>query len=122
MVAERLPAMWGSETLTTVVSSTSINVLSITAMAMIHGFIAGGFCRSSLTIDSLLPDWIDARMHSKCQSPNCARGYTCHINNRAIAVFRTFFTVSHRAREIIDFRDNRRRLGKTTSSDSVRMQ
>ena len=31
--------MWGSETLTTVVSSTSINVLSITAIAMIHGFI-----------------------------------------------------------------------------------
>jgi hypothetical protein len=31
--------MCGSETLTTVVSSTSMNVLSITAMAMIHGLM-----------------------------------------------------------------------------------
>src|SRR5579862_9529700 len=37
MVAERLPAMWGSDTLTTVVSSTSMKVENITEMAMIHG-------------------------------------------------------------------------------------
>src|SRR5438046_4435271 len=35
--ADRLPAMWGSETLTTVVSSTSMNVANITEIAMIQG-------------------------------------------------------------------------------------
>ena len=34
-----LPAIWGSDTFTTVVSSTSIKVLSITAVAMIQGLI-----------------------------------------------------------------------------------
>ena len=37
IVAERLPAMCGSDTLTTVVSSTSMKVANITATAMIHG-------------------------------------------------------------------------------------
>ena len=36
-VAERLPAMCVKETLTTVVSSTSMNVASITAAVMSHG-------------------------------------------------------------------------------------
>src|SRR5579863_5262894 len=36
--------MCGSETLTTVVSSTSMKVESITAMAMIHGLMWAGFC------------------------------------------------------------------------------
>ena len=35
--------MCGSETLTTVVSSTSMNVLSITATAMIHGLMCSFF-------------------------------------------------------------------------------
>src|ERR1700691_2164580 len=39
VVAERLPAMCGSETLTTVVSSTSMKVLDMTAMAMSQGLI-----------------------------------------------------------------------------------
>src|SRR5262245_10217251 len=38
MVADRLPAMCGSDTLTTVVSSTSMNVANITEIAMIQGF------------------------------------------------------------------------------------
>ncbi len=38
-LAERLPAMCGSETLTTVVSSTSIKVAHMTATATIHGLI-----------------------------------------------------------------------------------
>src|SRR5579884_35851 len=42
MVAERLPAMCGSETLTTVVSRTSINVLDITAIATSHGLTSAG--------------------------------------------------------------------------------
>ena len=41
-VAERLPAMCGSATLTTVVSSTSMNVPSMTATATIQGLITGG--------------------------------------------------------------------------------
>src|SRR5581483_11847393 len=41
IVAERLPAMCGSETFTTVVSSTSINVLDMTAIAISHGLISG---------------------------------------------------------------------------------
>src|SRR5512140_1864312 len=36
-VAERLPAMCGSATLATLVSSTSMKVASMTVMAMIHG-------------------------------------------------------------------------------------
>ena len=35
--ADRLPAMCGSDTLTTVVSSTSMNVANMTAIATIHG-------------------------------------------------------------------------------------
>jgi len=38
VLTDRLPAMWGSETFTTVVSSTSMNVAHITAEATIHGF------------------------------------------------------------------------------------
>jgi len=41
MLAERLPAMCGSDTLTTVVSSTSMNVANITEIATIHGFTRG---------------------------------------------------------------------------------
>src|SRR5437588_88925 len=40
-LAERLPAMCGKETFTTVVSSTSIKVANITATAMIHGLMCG---------------------------------------------------------------------------------
>src|SRR5512133_3333086 len=40
-LAERLPAMCGSATLATEVSSTSMNVASITVSAMIHGLMAG---------------------------------------------------------------------------------
>src|SRR6476661_6543281 len=41
IVAERLPAMWGSDTLTTVVSSTSMNVANMTAIATIQGLTCG---------------------------------------------------------------------------------
>ena len=49
-VADMLPAMCGSDTLTTVVSKTSMNVLSITAMAMIHGLMCSplGFVGASI--------------------------------------------------------------------------
>jgi hypothetical protein len=43
MVAERFPAICGSDTLTTVVSSTSMKVQSITEKATIQGFIERGF-------------------------------------------------------------------------------
>src|SRR4026207_148133 len=42
IVAERFPAMCGSDTLTTVVSSTSMKVANITAMATIHGLTVRG--------------------------------------------------------------------------------
>jgi hypothetical protein len=48
VVAERLPAMCVKETLTTVESSTSMNVESITAMVISHGPSAK------------LPSWCDA--------------------------------------------------------------
>ena len=48
-VAERLPAMCGSDTLTTVVSSTSMKVANITAIAMIQGLT----CRCSGMTDFL---------------------------------------------------------------------
>src|ERR1043165_1868450 len=40
-LADMLPAMWGSDTLTTVVSSTSMKVASMTATATIHGLTCG---------------------------------------------------------------------------------
>ncbi len=40
-VAERLPAMWGSETLAMEVSSTSMNVASMTVAAMSQGETEG---------------------------------------------------------------------------------
>ena len=40
VVAERFPAMCGSETLTTVVSSTSMKVLDMTAIAISQGLIS----------------------------------------------------------------------------------
>src|SRR5262249_41264060 len=42
IVADRSPAMCGSDTLTTVESSTTMNVLAITADATIHGLTRGG--------------------------------------------------------------------------------
>ena len=45
IVAERLPAMCGSDTLTTVVSSTSMKVANMTAIATIHGLT----CRCALS-------------------------------------------------------------------------
>src|SRR5206468_11465349 len=39
MLADRLPAMCGSDTFTTVVSSTSMNVANITDTAMSHGLM-----------------------------------------------------------------------------------
>ena len=44
VLAERLPAMCGSETLTTVVSSTSMKVPDITAIAMSQGLGPGCAC------------------------------------------------------------------------------
>jgi hypothetical protein len=40
VLAEQLPAMCGRETLTTVVSSTSMKVLDVTAMAISQGLIS----------------------------------------------------------------------------------
>src|SRR5262245_54023387 len=51
-LAERLPAIWGSETFNTVVSSTSMKVANITATATIHGFTSG--CGEGDDIRSLL--------------------------------------------------------------------
>src|ERR1035437_9551380 len=41
VLTERLPAMCGSDTLTTVVSSTSMKVANMTAVATIHGLTWG---------------------------------------------------------------------------------
>src|SRR5438132_3861639 len=47
IVADRLPAMCGSETFTTVVSSTSMNVANMTATATIQGLT----CRSDIAAE-----------------------------------------------------------------------
>src|SRR5579872_1142685 len=52
MVADILPAMWGSDTLTTVVSSTSMNVLNMTATATIQGLIVGRSCTVLMRLQS----------------------------------------------------------------------
>src|SRR5262249_56583622 len=51
MDAESEPAMWGSETFTTVVSSTSMNVANITDTAMSHGLM----CRCSDMVSPVAP-------------------------------------------------------------------
>ena len=53
MLAERLPAMCCRDTLTTVVSSTSMKVPNITAMAMIHGLMCRS-CGTAAAVDILL--------------------------------------------------------------------
>ena len=50
MVADRLPAMCGSDTLTTVVSSTSMNVANMTAIATIQG-LTGRWVLSGTDVD-----------------------------------------------------------------------
>src|SRR6266566_5316172 len=40
-VADKLPAIWGNDTFTTVVSSTSMKVLDMTAIAISQGLISG---------------------------------------------------------------------------------
>src|SRR5215475_9974749 len=52
MLADRLPAMCGNDTLTTLVSSTSMKVASITEIAMIHGFICR--CSSAIGVSKIL--------------------------------------------------------------------
>src|SRR5260370_39375280 len=52
VLTERLPAMCGRETLTTVVSSTSMKVANITATATIHGLMCG--CSEADGIRSLV--------------------------------------------------------------------
>ena len=48
IVADKLPAICGSDTFTTVVSSTSIKVPSMTAIATIHGLMWGIACEFCL--------------------------------------------------------------------------
>src|ERR1035438_7075580 len=48
--AERLPAIWGSATLAMLVSSTSMNVASVTVRAIIHGLTAGRHSAASFMV------------------------------------------------------------------------
>jgi hypothetical protein len=54
--------MCGSETLTTVVSSTSMNVLDITAIATSHGLSEGATCGLLAMVPSLDADMQDATL------------------------------------------------------------
>ena len=63
MVADKLPAMWGRETLTTAVSRNTISELNITAMANTHRFTSGG-CSPAATM--LLTDPGSARYPHQC--------------------------------------------------------
>src|SRR5579862_5339561 len=56
LVEARLPAMWGIETLTTVVSRTSMKVASITETVTTHGFTRGGRAASTeIAVDGEYP-------------------------------------------------------------------
>src|SRR5206468_553165 len=50
-VADRSPAMCGSDTLATLVSSTSMKVASVTVSAMTHGLNSGGAGRAAVFMD-----------------------------------------------------------------------
>src|ERR1022692_2906522 len=53
--AERLPAIWGNATLAMLVSSTSMNVASVTVRAMIHGLTAGRHSAASFMVIAAAP-------------------------------------------------------------------
>src|ERR1700704_2297743 len=53
--AERLPAMCGSATLAMLVSSTSMNVASVTATAMIHGLTGDRHSAASFMVIDAAP-------------------------------------------------------------------
>src|SRR5579864_3909160 len=55
VLADRLPAMCGKEAFTTVVSSTSMKVLDITAIAINHGLISGCACGGELIFPRAKP-------------------------------------------------------------------
>src|SRR6202050_2535953 len=55
---ERLPAMCGSATLAMLVSSTSINVASVTVRAMIHGLTAGRHAAASFMVMAAAPIYL----------------------------------------------------------------
>src|SRR5262245_135505 len=70
IVADRLPAMCGSDTLTTVVSSTSMKVANMTATDTIHGFTVGADADNSQLPTSQRPS--DAQRPTANQLPiNC---------------------------------------------------
>ena len=74
VVAERLPAMCGSETLTTVVSSTSMNVLDMTAIAISQGLIsleAGSLASINLASETIRLDHARVGLELS-HSPNLA--------------------------------------------------
>src|SRR5215470_12562246 len=80
MVAERLPAMWGSDTFTTVVSRISMNVANMTATATIHGLTtrcgaaAAGAAKGDAAADGVLtagrrgPSRSSSRRPRRCQA------------------------------------------------------
>src|SRR5262245_4448162 len=76
IVADRLPAMCGSDTLTTLVSSTSMNVANITAMAMIQGLI--GFCSVIATWPPKSPNPQSARFLSAISAPSALASFRAH--------------------------------------------
>src|ERR1700676_178316 len=69
--------MCGKETLTTVVSSTSIKVLSITATAIIHGLMCGGVRDASSGIRNLFSE-TSARVASLTIKPQTVRSRRYH--------------------------------------------
>src|ERR1700748_358763 len=65
MVAERFPAIWGSDTFTTVVSNTSMKVQNITEMAMIQGLTCLG---------SDITGGMQGGLFQHSESAHCSRG------------------------------------------------
>src|SRR5436305_5361319 len=57
-VADRFPAICGSETFTTVVSSTSMKVLDMTATAISHGLMSGRACEGELIVRTVGSSYI----------------------------------------------------------------
>src|SRR6185369_11126535 len=79
-VTERLPAICGSDTLTTVVSSTSMKVANMTATATIHGFTCGGEEDGIQPLFSMMPEEYP-RMPGRAGTRNIRRGRGVHIGD-----------------------------------------
>src|SRR5436190_22280001 len=84
IVADRLPAMCGSETLTTVVSSTSMNVANITEIAIIQGLMGRSVKAQLSSLNSQIKSQVSTFRPSTFKSQDGQCKSRCGVEPRAV--------------------------------------